>query len=115
MSKRSFFRQPFGSPHVNGSQTQMKSARPHFDTTVTLIWDKLSWRKFILVRSDKLGLFVNTLTADDKYTPHNSENFLQQIQMILTQKPKFFSRFSIAFVKWQHILSFLKIKMNLIA
>ena len=45
------------------------------------------------------GLFVNTLTADDRYSPQNSENFAQQIQMKLSQKPKTFSRLYIDFLK----------------
>ena len=52
-----------------------------------------------LVRSEILGLFVNTLTADDKYSRHNRENFPQQIQMILSQNPKIFSGIFIAFLK----------------
>ena len=31
--------------------------------------------------SEILGLFVNTMTANDKYTDRDSENFLQPIQM----------------------------------
>ena len=46
-----------------------------------------------------LGLFVNNLTADDEYSPHNRDNFLQQIQMPLSQKPIIFSHRFIAFVK----------------
>ena len=46
-----------------------------------------------------LGLFVNSLPADDKYSRHNSENFPQQIEMQVFQKPKTFSRLSIAFLK----------------
>ena len=39
-----------------------------------------------------LGLFVNTLTADDKYSLHDSENLGQSIQMQLSKKLKnFFS------------------------
>ena len=35
----------------------------------------------LFVKSEILGLFVNTLTADDKYSLHNSENLTQPIQM----------------------------------
>ena len=41
MTKRSLFRQPFGSQRVNGSETLLKSARYHFCTTFHLISDKL--------------------------------------------------------------------------
>ena len=35
----------------------------------------------LLVIFEILGLFVNTMTANDKYTDRDSENFLQPIQM----------------------------------
>ena len=59
----------------------------------------MSSRKLLLVRSEILGLFVNTSTADGKYSRHNRENFLQKIQMRLYQKTKTFSDLFIAFLK----------------
>ena len=58
----------------------------------------LSWKKLLLVRSDILLLFVNTLNANEKYLHEKSENFSQQIQMQLSQNPKTFSRFYITFL-----------------
>ena len=46
-----------------------------------------------------LSLFVNTLTADDKYSRNNMQNFWQQFQTSLSQKQNTFSRFFIAFLK----------------
>ena len=46
-----------------------------------------------------LSLFVNTLTADDKYSCHNMQNFLQQLQTLLSKKPKSLSGFFFAFQK----------------
>ena len=46
-----------------------------------------------------LRLFVNALTADDKYSGSNIKNLPQQIQTSLSQKPKTFSGFFIAFLK----------------
>ena len=46
-----------------------------------------------------LRLFVNALTADDKYSGSNMKNFLQQFQTPLSQKQKTFSGFFIAFLK----------------
>ena len=46
-----------------------------------------------------LWLFVNTLTADDKYSPPNRDNFTQLIWIILSQKGKVFSEFSSAVLK----------------
>ena len=38
-----------------------------------------------------LGLFVNTLAADDKYSLLNRDNFAQSIKMQLSEKQKIFS------------------------
>ena len=40
-----------------------------------------------------LGLFVNTLTDDDKYSLLYRDNLTQQIQILLSQKPKTFLKF----------------------
>ena len=46
-----------------------------------------------------LRLFVNALTADDKYCGSNIKNLQQQFQTPLSQKQKSFSGFFIAFLK----------------
>ena len=46
-----------------------------------------------------LRLFVNALTADDKYSGSNMENLRQKFQNPLSQKQKTFSWFFIAFLK----------------
>ena len=46
-----------------------------------------------------LRLFANTMTTDDKYSCRNIQNFLQQLQTLLSQKRKTFSRFFIPFLK----------------
>ena len=43
--------------------------------------------------------FVNTLTADIKYSRCNVHNFAQQLQTLLSQKQKTFCGFFIAFLK----------------
>ena len=40
--------------------------------------------------SDTLRVFVNTLTADNKYSLRNSKNLLQPIQLQLTKKLRIF-------------------------
>ena len=40
----------------------------------------------LLVISEILGLLVNTLTSNEEYSPHNSENLRQPIQMQLSKK-----------------------------
>ena len=44
-------------------------------------------------------MFVNTLTADDKYSPLNRDNLTQPIRTKLSQKKQTFSEFFLAFSK----------------
>ena len=46
-----------------------------------------------------LRLFVNVLTADEKYSCSNMQNFPQQFQTLLSKKQNTFSGFFIAFLK----------------
>ena len=59
----------------------------------------MSWKKSAIVGSEILTLFVNTLTADDKYSRRNMLNFSQQLEAPLSQKQKLFSGFFIVFLK----------------
>ena len=74
------------------------------------IWDILSSKKSALVWSEILRLFVNTLTADNKYSRCNVHNFAQQLQTPLSQKQKTFCGFFIAFLKCGWNLEHLKKK-----
>ena len=47
-----------------------------------------------------LGLFVNPLTADDKYSLLNRGNLMHHFQMQLSQKLETFSEFLFAFPKF---------------
>ena len=60
--------QRFGRQHVNGSQTLLRSARNKLHTTLPIISDIGSTKRLVLVGSELLGQFVNTLTADYKYS-----------------------------------------------
>ena len=44
-------------------------------------------------------MFVNTLTADDKYSPLNRDNLTQPIRTKLSRKQQAFSQFFLAFSK----------------
>ena len=46
-----------------------------------------------LVWSETLSLFLDTLTADNKYSRCNVHNFAQQVQTRLYQKQKIFAEF----------------------
>ena len=59
----------------------------------------MSWKKSPSVWYEILRLFVNGLTADDKYSCSNMQNLPQQFQTLLSQKLNTFSRFFIAFLK----------------
>ena len=98
-SKRSCFRTPFGNQRVNGFQTPLNVARHHLYPLFPWIPGKLSWKKPALLWLKILRLFANTLTADDNYSCRNMQNFLQQLETLLSQKRKTFSRFFIAFLK----------------
>ena len=60
--------QRFRRSHVNGSQTVLTPARKQIHTTLPLIIVRESRKMLVLVRSELLGQFVNTLTADYKYS-----------------------------------------------
>ena len=53
----------------------------------------------MLVLWEILGLFVNTLSEDDKYCLLYSDNLTQPIQILFSQKQKTFSKFFSAFLK----------------
>ena len=53
----------------------------------------------MLVLCKILGLFVNTLSEDDRYCLLYKDNLLQPIQILLSQKQKTFSQFFSPFLK----------------
>ena len=59
----------------------------------------MSQKKSVLVRRKALELFVNTLTADDKYSLLNTDNLGQPIRTQLSQKQKPFYQLLLAFSK----------------
>ena len=89
----------FTNERVNGLLTLLKLARHHYYSLFLLIRGKLSCKKSFLGWCEILRLFVNALTADDKYSGSNMQNLLQQFQAPLSQKQKTFSWFFIAFLK----------------
>ena len=60
-------------------------------------------------------MFVNTLTADDKYSPLNRDNLTKPIRTKLSQQQEAFPQFFLAFSKSTLILNILKKKMTLLA
>ena len=69
----------------------------------------------MLVLRKILGLFVNTLSEDDRYCLLYKDNLLQPIQILLSQKQKTFSRFFSPFLKSTLNSEHFQKKINLIA
>ena len=57
----------------------------------------IEFEKVSLDDIENLKNFVDTLTADDKYSLFNRDNLRQPIQMRLSQKEKAFSEFFATF------------------
>ena len=54
---------------------------------------ELGWKKSVLMIRKVLKLFVNALTARDKYSLRNRDNITQPIQIQLSQKQEALSQF----------------------
>ena len=59
----------------------------------------MKWRKSALFKFEILGLIVNRLTADDKYSRRNIQNLTQELQTAISQKQKPFSGIFIKYLK----------------
>ena len=97
MSKKSRFWTRFDSQHVKRSKTLVNSAWQDFYHSSLLLWANLTWKMFLLVISKILGQFLNTSTADDKYSVSSKENFPQPVQQQFSKKPIVFSESSPTF------------------
>ena len=89
--KKRRFRTSFDSQHVKGSQKLVKSSWEHFYQIFTsLCWEMI--RKISpLFKFENISVFLNTWTADYKYSVSDCENLQFPIQMQLSSKPKTFS------------------------
>ena len=75
----------------------------------------IEFQKSLLEPWKFFGRFINTLTADDKYSLISSDNWMQTIQMHLSQKQKVFSQFFAAFFEFALNFEHFQKKMTLIA
>ena len=100
ISKKPNCRTPFNSQHVNGSQISVKSASHYFYLNSPSLWAKLILKISLLVICEILGVFVNTLTADDKYNLGNCANLQFPITMQLSKKLKTFSQFFVPYLEF---------------
>ena len=93
MSKKCRFTVPFDKQHGECAQTLFKSSRRHLYHIYRSVRRIFSLKKSLLLIRKILTLFVNTFTADDKYSLLNRDNLTQPIEIQLSQKQKIFSEF----------------------
>ena len=75
MSKKHCSKTVFNTESVKEARTLLKSARHHLYHLFSSIGKKLRGKMSLLVIRECLGLFVNTLTADGKYSLCNRRDF----------------------------------------
>ena len=59
----------------------------------------MKWRKSALFKFEILGLIVNRLSADDKYSRRNIQNLTQELQTAISHKQKTFYGIFITYLK----------------
>ena len=99
MSKKSRFRGCFDKQYGKRSIELLKYASQHLYRIHWSMARKSCSEKFLLLTWHILGLLVNTLAADEKYSVLSSDNLTIPIQMELSKKKKTFSEFFAAFLK----------------
>ena len=93
LSSEHCFRTPFDSQRVKGFETLVKCWWEHFQHIFSLPWSKTILKMSVLVICETLGLFVNSLTANEKNIYIKKylwycENLLLPIQVQLSRKPE---------------------------
>ena len=101
MSKKSSFRGPFDKYYGKLAKTLSKSERQHLYFIYWSLWRQFRLKKPLRVICKILGLFVNPLTADDKYCLLKRGKLLQNFHRQWPQKRKTFSEFFFAFFKFR--------------
>ena len=106
---------PSTSNMVNGPKECWNLDNSTFIIFIDHCERKWSCKKSLFVVCKILGLFVNTLTIDDKYSLLNRDNLKELIQMQLPKKQKPFCRFFASFLNFTSIFEHFEKKMTLIA
>ena len=99
MSKKYHFRGHFGERHDESEQALLKSGWQDLSHSYSSLFKQLGWKKSLLKICKVLKLFVNTLTARDKYSLRNRDNLMEPIQMQLSEKEKTLSQLFFAVLK----------------
>ena len=92
MHNRACFWKAYCSERVNESQKLLQYAEKNFYPTFSSFWAKLSYKRLFLIRSEILGLFDNTLTANYEYSRIKRENLPLPNYTKLSKKPSIFLR-----------------------
>ena len=99
MPKKSRFKGSFKKQHVKCAQTLLKCQGQLLYHIYWSLLRKLSYKKSLLLICKISRLFINTLSADIKYSPFNRDNLTHPIQMQLRRKQKAFSQLFSAVLK----------------
>ena len=99
MSIKSRFKGSFKKQHGKCAQTLFKCQGQLLYNIYWSLLRQLSYKKSLLVICKISRLFINTLSADGKYSLFNRDNLTQPIQTELSRKKKTFSEFFSAFLK----------------
>ena len=97
LSEKSRFRRTFVKLYGKRSRTLMKFEGQHLYQIHWSLWKQLSCKKYLLVICRILGLFVNSLAANDKYSLLSRDNLTQPIDIQLSKKQKMFLEFFLHF------------------
>ena len=97
MSKNYYFREYFRERHGEREQTLWKSGWQDLYHSDRSLLKQLGWKKSLLMICKVLKVFINALTAREKYSLCNRHNLIQQIQMELSQIQEFLSNFFFIF------------------
>ena len=112
MAKFRRFTVPFNKQDVKEAHSLFKSERRHLCHTDWLLTRLLSLKKSLLVIWKILRIFLNTFTADDKYSVLNRDSLTQPIQSKYLKKILFLD-FFLKFWNVDEILNILKKKITL--
>ena len=115
MSKKYHFRGYFGDRHGEREQAELKSGWQDLYHSHWSLLKQLGWKKSLLIICKVLKLFVNALTARDKYSLRDRHNLTQPIQMQLSEKEKNLSPFFLHFWNLHEILNIFQKKKTPIA
>ena len=100
MSKKPCFRRHIGERLGEWEQALLKSGLHHLWHSYWSLRRQLGWKKSLLLICKVGKVFVNALTARDKYSLRNRDKLTQPIQRELSQKKETFSGFFFQFLKF---------------